>query len=97
RAWAHFAAVSPAKPPINTAMVAKAAGVHVSTITRWARAGLLPTPETKREGVRGMRVRWPEHAPAQAKWVAGLLAQGYSYDEIRAALAAGEFNPANSK
>lgn len=89
--------VSRAKPaPINTAAVAKAAGVHVSTITRWVKAGLLPAPETRREGVRGMRVRWPRHAPEQAAWVAALLADGWSYDEIRGAIDAGEFKPSST-
>ncbi|WP_434424562.1 MerR family DNA-binding transcriptional regulator [Nannocystis pusilla] len=77
--------------PINTEAVAKAAGVHPSTITRWAKAGLLPAPETKREGVRGMRVRWAPQAPAQAKWVADRLGEGWSYEEIKTALEAGEF------
>lgn len=62
-----------------------------STVLRWARIGVLPAPVIVHRGRRGRQTRWPEHTEAQARWVHGRLEAGATFDEIAAALAAGEF------
>lgn len=77
---------------MNTGQVAEAAGVSRATVQRWAKAGLLPPP-TVHYGLKpGKHSFWPDHAPAQARWVAAQLAAGRSFAQIKAALEAGEFN-----
>lgn len=72
--------------------VADAAGVSAATVRRWAREGVLPAP-TVHYGLKpGKHSFWPDDAPAQARWVAGLLAEGRSFAQIKAAIAAGEFD-----
>ncbi len=77
--------------PVTTEEVARAAGVHPSTISRWVKLGLLPTPQVIYRGRRGKQTRWVDHAPAQAKWVQQRLDAGLTFDEVIAALARGEF------
>lgn len=86
--------MSPALPWATTEQVAAAASVHETTVGRWLKQGLLPAPEVRNMGRRGRTTRWPLHAPAQARWVKNQLDAGFSFDEVRAALAAGEFIPA---
>jgi len=83
--------VSPALSWATTEQVAAAAGVHETTVGRWLKQGLLPTPELRNMGRRGRMTRWPLHAPAQARWVKSQLDAGFSFDEVRVALKAGEF------
>lgn len=83
------------EPKITVDQVAEAAGVTRATITRWARFGLLPPP-TVHYGLKpGKQSFWAPHAPAQARWVAQQLADGRTFDQVRSALAAGEFKPAS--
>lgn len=77
----------------TTPEVAEAAGVSGVTVQDWSRRGVLPVYEVHHGGRRGKTSRWPLYAPAQAKWVKALLDEGYSFEEIKAALAAGEFKP----
>ncbi|MBZ5713105.1 hypothetical protein [Nannocystis pusilla] len=42
---------------------------------------------------KGKRTYWPAHAAAQAAWVREQSDAGRTFDEIRDALAAGEFTP----
>jgi len=85
--------VSPALTWATTEQVAAAAGVHETTVGRWLKLGLLPTPEVRNMGRRGRTTRWPLHAPEQARWVKAQLDAGFSFDEVRVALEAGEFVP----
>lgn len=85
--------MSPALTWATTEQVAAAAGVHETTVGRWLKLGLLPTPEVRNMGRRGRTTRWPLHAPEQARWVKAQLDAGFSFDEVRAALEAGEFVP----
>lgn len=89
----YTAAVSPALTWATTEQVAAAAGVHVTTVGRWLKLGLLPAPEIRNMGRRGRTTRWLLHAPDQARWVKAQLDAGFSFDEVRAALEAGEFTP----
>ena len=75
-----------------------AAGVNVTpaTIRRWARLGVLPPAQVVSMGRRGTNVRWPLHAPEQARWVLSKLEAGHTFAEIAAMLAAGEFRPSSS-
>jgi predicted DNA-binding transcriptional regulator AlpA len=75
----------------STEEVMAACGVSKPTVFRWAKMGLLPTPEVVY--ARGRYARWQLHAPAQATWVDGRLKAGWTTDEIRAALERGEFSP----
>lgn len=87
----HSAPVREA-PRVDTKQVADAAGVSRATVQRWANAGLLPLP-TVYYGLKPSKHSfWADHAPAQARWVANQIAAGRSFEEIRAALAAGEFS-----
>lgn len=79
------------EPRITVQQVAEAAGVAKATITRWARLGLLPAPSVHYGLKPGKHSFWAPHAPAQAKWVAQQLAAGRTFDQVRSALAAGEF------
>ena len=92
----YTAAVSPALTWATTEQVAAAASVHETTIGRWLKQGLLPAPEVRNMGRRGRTTRWPLHAPEQARWVKTQLDAGFSFDEVRAALEAGEFVPSTS-
>lgn len=85
--------MSPALTWATTGQVAAAASVHETTVGRWLKQGLLPAPEVRNMGRRGRTTRWPLYAPAQARWVKSQLDAGFSFDEVRAALAAGEFSP----
>lgn len=82
--------MSPA-PKVDAKQVADAAGVSRATVQRWANAGLLPVPRVYYGLKPGKHSAWAEHAPAQARWVADQIAAGRSFEEIRSALAAGEF------
>lgn len=77
--------------PISTEEVARAAGVHPSTISRWVKLGLLPQPQVIYRGRRGKQTRWPEDAPVRAKWIHDRLAAGLTFEEIRLGLDSGGF------
>lgn len=77
----------------TTPEVAAAVGVSDQTIRRWARDGLLPAPRKVHRGGRGSGMVWPEAAVAQAQWVHTQLEAGRTLNEVRDALAAGEFTP----
>ncbi len=85
--------VPPAPPWATTQQVAAAADVHETTIGRWLKLGLLPTPELRNMGRRGRTTRWPLHAPDQARWIKVKLDEGFSFAEVADMLAAGEFTP----
>lgn len=74
--------------------IAKAAGVTPTTIRRWAKAGLLPAGKKVHRGRRGTGLVFPEEAPAQAVWVKAQLDAGRTMEEVREAIAAGEYTPA---
>jgi hypothetical protein len=76
---------------VTTADVARAAGVSEVTIRRWAQRGVLPPYEVHHGGRRGHAAMWPPHAPKQAAWVLEQLEARRSWEDIVAALAAGEF------
>ena len=76
--------------------VAAAAGVSTPTVRRWARLGLLPAPTVHYGLTPGRHSFWADHAPAQARWVAQQLAAGRSFDQVKAALDAGEFKAART-
>ena len=78
---------------LTTDQVADAVGVGRTTIVRWEAQGVLPTPVIHYGGRRGRVKRWPLHTAAQALWVQAQLEALMSWDEIRAALAAGKFRP----
>lgn len=80
----------------TTAEVCEAAGIARSTAFLWAKRGVLPEPVTVAGGKRGRSSRWALHAPEQARWVQGMLDQGFTFTEIRTALEAGEFHPSTS-
>lgn len=82
-------------PPdtLTTEQVAEAAGVSVQTVRRWSRLGLLPPFRVVYGVRRGKQSYWPAHAAAQAAWIRVQNDAGRTFDEIRAALAAGEFTP----
>ena len=75
---------------VTTAQVVEAAGVHASTLGRWQRRGLLPAPVFVSLGKRGRSQRWPPETTAQAAWVKARLVDGWTFDEIAAALARGD-------
>ena len=76
---------------VDTRQVAEAAGVSRATVQRWANAGLLPLPTVYYGLKPGKHSFWANHAPSQARWVATQIAAGRSFDEIKSALAVGEF------
>jgi hypothetical protein len=78
---------------VTTGEIARAAGVSLTTIHRWGREGVLPEYRVHNAGKRGRVAMWPAEAPAQAVWVLAQLTALRSWDEIRAALASGEFKP----
>lgn len=65
------------------------------TILRWARLGLLPPFEVVY--ARGKSVRWPAHAPEQARWVDSQLRAGFTFDEIKSALERGDFTASDTQ
>ncbi|WP_371879533.1 MerR family transcriptional regulator [Nannocystis punicea] len=73
--------------------MAASVGVHATTILRWAREGVLPTPELHHGGRRGQTSRFSEVAVAQAAWVKSQLDAGFDFGEIRGKLERGEFKP----
>lgn len=75
----------------TTAEVCEAGGIATSTAFNWSSKGLLPAYTTIAGGRRGRSSRWPMHAPEQARWVARMLAQGFTVAEVQEALAGGEF------
>lgn len=78
---------------VTTGEVARAAGVSEATIHRWGRQGVLPAHKVHSGGIRGRVAMWPAEAPRQAVWVLAQLEALRSWEDIRAALAAGEFKP----
>jgi DNA-binding transcriptional MerR regulator len=76
---------------LRTAQVCEAAGVTDATVMRWAKQGVMPAYERVFRGRRGSFARWPRHAAEQAAWVKAQLDAGRSFEEIRQALARGEF------
>ena len=78
-------------PWVTTEQVAAEVNVTTATIRRWSRLGVLPAPQVHFGGRRGRYARWPLHTPDQARWVQGKLEAGYGFEEIAAALAAGEY------
>jgi len=78
---------------ISTEQLSEALGLSRTTLLRWARLGVLPAPLMLHRGRRGRQTRWPEHTEAQARWVTQQLDAGLTFDEIVAALAAGQFKP----
>ena len=76
---------------VTTGEVAQAAGVSEATIHRWRRLGVLPEHTVHSGGARGRVAMWPADAPRQAAWVLAQLEARRTWDEIRGALAAGEF------
>lgn len=77
----------------TTEEVATAAGITGSAVMKWAVKLVLPAYTVHYSGRRGRSARWPLHAPEQASWVRGQLDAGLSFEEIREALANGEFKP----
>jgi hypothetical protein len=77
----------------TTEEVATAAGITGSAVMKWAGKQVLPAYTVHYSGRRGRSARWPLHAPEQATWVREQLDAGLSFDEIREALANGEFKP----
>jgi len=88
---------SPADAPAagrkqTTPEIAAALGLSTQTIRRWAKAGLLPTPERQHRGRRGVNSLYPEHTLAQARWVKKQLEDNrMTIPQVLAALQAGEF------
>ncbi len=76
---------------VTTGDVARAVGVSEATIHRWGRQGVLPAHKVHSAGARGRVAMWPAEAPKQAVWVQAQLEALRSWEDIRAALAAGEF------
>ena len=77
---------------LTTAEVAEAVGVSKATILRWSEQGALPRPVIVHGGRRGRVARWPLNTPAQGRWVQAQLDAHLTWEEIRVALAAGEFH-----
>lgn len=80
----------------TTEDVAQAAGVTGSAVMKWANKGVLPPYTLHYGGRRGRAARWPVHAKAQAAWVRQHLDAGHNFNEIREALANGEFKPSEA-
>lgn len=79
----------------TTPELAEALGLSTQTIRRWAKAGLLPTPERQHRGRRGVNSLYPEHTLAQARWVKNQLEDNrMTIPQVLAALQAGEFTRA---
>jgi predicted DNA-binding transcriptional regulator AlpA len=77
----------------TTPQVAQAIGVSGETVLRWARQGLLPTPERIHRGGRGVGSAWPEGTIDQARWVLDRLNSNETITQVLAALQAGEYPP----
>ena len=77
----------------TTADVCAAAGKTNQGVMNWVKKGVLPPYEVVYGGKRGRSSRWPLEAPAQARWVRDRLEEGHTFDEIKAMLAAGDFQP----
>ena len=77
----------------TTAEVCAAAQIVDSTAMKWSYRGILPAFKTVSAGRRGRSARWPQHAPAQAAWVAEQLRLGFTFEDIVRALAEGKFEP----
>jgi DNA-binding transcriptional MerR regulator len=73
--------------------IARAAGVTATTIRRWAKAGLLPPGKKVHRGRRGTGLVFPATTPAQAVWVKAQLDAGRTIEDVRQALADGEYAP----
>lgn len=82
-----------ADPRLSTKAIAEALGVSDQTIRRWSGMGVLPPYEVHHAGRRGKTGLFPPHAIEQARWVLMKLENHASWDEIREALANGEFVP----
>lgn len=85
--------MAPPDDTLTTEQIAEAAGVSVQTVRNWSRAGLLPPFRVVYGSKKGKRSYWPPYAAAQAAWVRAQNDAGRTFDEIRAALARGEFKP----
>lgn len=96
RAKDRLAQVIARRDWVTTAQVAAAAGVHQSTLGRWQRRGLLPEPVFVSLGKRGRSQRWPPQTIEHAAWIKARLEDGWTFDELSTALAAGEFQARTS-
>lgn len=83
----------PTPPKVTTQQVADAAGVTGRTISRWVKLGLLPAPKVVYGARPGKQSFWPPHAPEQARWVRAQIDAGQSWQDVLAALGAGDFTP----
>jgi hypothetical protein len=75
----------------TTAEVCAAARITNSTAMKWSANKVLPPYKVVSAGRRGRAARWPLHAPAQAAWVADLMDQGFTFEDIQQALKNGDF------
>jgi len=67
----------------STDEVAEAAGrVTRHTLRRWCEKGVLPEPTRTGVARAGTHNRWPAWAVQRARWVRGLLDEGFTLDEI---------------
>lgn len=80
---------------VTTAQVAEAAGVHATTLARWAKIGLLPERVHLNLGRRGRTHRWPPHTLEQARWVKARIDDMWTLEEILEALERGDFSPSS--
>jgi DNA-binding transcriptional MerR regulator len=78
---------------LSTAQIAEEAGVHPTTLQRWAKQGLLPTPTLLSMGRKGRFHRWPPESLEQARWVKARVDELWTIDEIHEALERGDFKP----
>ena len=63
--------------------VAEAAGgVTRHTLRRWCEKGVLPEPTRTGVARAGTHNRWPAWAVQRARWVRGLLDEGFMLEEI---------------
>lgn len=76
---------------VTTKQVAEAVGLSEPTILRWGQLGVLPPKILHFGGRRGRHAFWPDHTIAQARWVITKLEAHATFEEIVAALEAGEF------
>lgn len=67
----------------TTKEVAEAAGgVTTHTLRRWCEKGVLPAPTRTGVARAGTHNRWPAWAVSRARWVRGLIDEGFTLDEI---------------
>jgi DNA-binding transcriptional MerR regulator len=72
-------------------VAAAAGGVTRHTLRRWCDKGALPEPTLYGVARGGTHNRWPAWAVARARWVRGMLDQGYTLDEVaKQAMALGD-------